>query len=293
MCAQPHAEAGGGDVLHESHGLLVLRRPNGACVVELDWTADPAKDEAWAEGVQAFIPHWAWLQEYERDWDAQAGAAVFDMWDDTIHVVHIPRQPPRGVTCFRAIDSGYNSPAACLWIYLDGDGNRYVYRELYQSGLNAVEFAKTIIKMSHGERYHGTWADPACWEERQASPVSVAQQMARQGLRMTKALGRNDEDGIQAIAFGLTNAIIKARGGKPLGYATYISSLCPNAIREHKAAVFKKSHPEKNVSEKIKDKNNHTIDCHKYFELSNPQRVDREESQKTIQKFLSIGQMYQ
>lgn len=265
-----------GKLIARYRGMDVYRRPNGICAVRLHYSANPAHDEAWVKKTRAHVPNkWSWEQNYEINFAALSGEIVFDMWLDKAHVLNVPERPPANAKLYRALDSGFNAPAACLWIYVIEDKKfkgifwHIVYRELYVRRMDAPSFARLVLNMSHDEVYKGTWADPAAFASTQASPLSVGDQWRRAGLRCHKALSNDDREGIHAISFGLNNTLVRFRGARPAGYCIGFSLNCPNTIREHSTAVFKTIRKDLTVSEEISG-DIHTIDCEKYYLLSVP-----------------------
>lgn len=95
----------------------------------------------------------------EGNWDVFEGQ-FFTEWNREVHIIKSFAIPETWKK-FRAYDYGRENPACCLWMALDYDGNVYVYREWYKSGLNADEQAKEIIRLSGTERYEYSVADAA------------------------------------------------------------------------------------------------------------------------------------
>lgn len=95
----------------------------------------------------------------EGNWDIFEGQ-YFIEWNYDKHTCE-PFTIPDTWKRFRAYDYGRARPAACLWCALGFDGEVYVYREFYQTGLNADEQAKEIIRLSGSEQYEYSVADAA------------------------------------------------------------------------------------------------------------------------------------
>ncbi len=122
----------------------------------------------------------------EGDWDVNEDAA-FPEFHRPVHVCepfHIPDQWNR----FRACDYGYVAPSAVLWFAVDYDGTLYVYRELYEKGLDAQALAERIIELE--------WDDPGvlsgpldneCWARRGQTGPPPAQTMIDAGVNWRRA----------------------------------------------------------------------------------------------------------
>lgn len=122
----------------------------------------------------------------EGDWDI-ADDTAFPEFDRKTHVIpnfDIPSEWHR----YRACDYGYTAPSAVVWIAVDFHGNLYVYRELYEKHLDALQLAERIIDLE--------WDDPReivgildneCWANRGQVGPSIAEVMINAGVRWMKA----------------------------------------------------------------------------------------------------------
>lgn len=98
---------------------------------------------------------------YERyrwgKWVSAEGV-VYDHYNPASHIIeHF--SPPPDWRRIRSIDFGYRNPFTCQWWAMDYDGNMYLYRELYQSGVIVSDHADTINALSRGEAIEATVAD--------------------------------------------------------------------------------------------------------------------------------------
>lgn len=77
--------------------------------------------------------------------------AVYDEFDEDIHVIH---EMPKGWESwrwYRAVDFGYTNPFVCLWAAEDSDGRLYVWAERYVRRMLVSEHAKAITAVREGE----------------------------------------------------------------------------------------------------------------------------------------------
>jgi phage terminase large subunit len=95
----------------------------------------------------------------EGDWDIFEGQ-YFNEWRFDKHTCK-PFEIPDSWKKFRAYDHGYANNACCLWGAIDYDGNVWIYRELYVKGMIVEDIAKEIERLSVGEYYEYSVADPA------------------------------------------------------------------------------------------------------------------------------------
>ena len=122
----------------------------------------------------------------EGDWDVTEDTA-FPEFDKNIHVIE-PFDIPANWKRFRSCDYGYVAPSAVLWYTVSSEGTVYIYRELYEKGLDGEALAVRIIDME--------WDDPGIltgpldnesWAQRGQRGPSIAETMIKEGVRWNKA----------------------------------------------------------------------------------------------------------
>ena len=103
-----------------------------------------------------------------------------------VHVIK-PFSIPDEWTKIRSVDFGFTNPFVCLWGALDHDGNLYIYRELYKSGVLTGEHAKTIRRLSGHERILMTVADHDAEERAELNsngiPTDPAEKQVLMGIQ--------------------------------------------------------------------------------------------------------------
>lgn len=164
----------------------------------------------------------------QGDWNIFAGQ-YFSEWRDTIHV-RKPFKIPESWLRFRMIDYGKAAPFCCLWGAVDYNRKVYIYREYYKVGLNADENAKEVAKLSKGEKYIFTVADPSIFAKT-GQEYTISELLDQNGLPCEP--GDNDRiGGWQIIHQYLTNKQI------------VFFSNCVDSIRTIPALIHDKRHPE-------------------------------------------------
>lgn len=110
-------------------GVTEWRCPsNGVHVVEVHYTADPAKrDPAWQREAQRGMPPRGWQREFEIAWDLGAGEPVFPEYVPALMRRDFPVSP--GVRLLRSWDFGHICPVT-LFAQLDGYGRLLIVGEL-------------------------------------------------------------------------------------------------------------------------------------------------------------------
>ena len=128
----------------------------------------------------------------EGNWDIYEGQ-YFTEWNRDHHVIR-PFEIPKSWKRFRAYDHGRKNPACCLWFALDYDGRVWVYRELYVTGKDVDEIAKEINRLSEGEEYEYSVADPAIFAKMgfvdKYGGQTIAESFARAGVVFWPASNR-------------------------------------------------------------------------------------------------------
>lgn len=122
----------------------------------------------------------AWL---DGDWNVFAGQ-YFREWRDDIHIID-PIEIPEWWRRYFAMDYGLDMLAG-YWIAVDGEGQAYVYREVYQSGLIASEAAQKIKELTGGENIEQWLAPPDLWNRRNDTGRSVADIFMEQDIPLTQ-----------------------------------------------------------------------------------------------------------
>ncbi|MFA4834921.1 MAG: phage terminase large subunit [Dehalococcoidia bacterium] len=116
----------------------------------------------------------------DGDWEVFAGQ-YFREWRRAIHMV-TPFELPSYWKRFRSLDYGIDC-TACYWWACSPDGRHYIYRELYQGGLNLTQAAERIVKMTPiSEVISYTTASPDLWNRRQETGYSGQEIMRKAGL---------------------------------------------------------------------------------------------------------------
>ena len=122
----------------------------------------------------------AWL---DGDWNVFAGQ-YFAEWRDDIHVID-PIEIPGWWRRYFAMDYGLDMLAG-YWIAIDGEGNGYVYREIYESGLIASDAAMRIKEANGDDKIEQWLAPPDLWNRRNDTGRSVADIFMEHGIPLVK-----------------------------------------------------------------------------------------------------------
>lgn len=119
-------------------------------------------DPGYIERLDA-LPETEQRQLRDGDWDVYEGQ-YYPEFKRSIHVVE-PFEIPSWWKRFRAMDYGLDK-LAVPWFAVDNEGNLFIYRELYESGLGLIDAAKKIIDMTpEWETISYTTASPDLWKK--------------------------------------------------------------------------------------------------------------------------------
>ena len=130
------------------------------------------------------------LPEKERkalkdgNWDIFDGQ-YFKDFDRSVHVIE-PFIIPDNWDRYRTLDYGLDM-LACYWIAIDGQGNEYVYKELYENDLIISEAAKRILEMDGEDKIRTTYAPPDLWNRRNDTGKSAAEIFRENGVYLSKS----------------------------------------------------------------------------------------------------------
>lgn len=135
-----------------------IRRVNGTrtyTVMEIDYWADPAKDEAWADRQRKLMPsNNAWRREYCRDWTTASGTAFYPEF-----AMQKERyiRPAVGLLAdepvVRSWDFGYRRPGV-LWMQFARKSRRlWVLRELLPENLDTYSLRDLVLYLSGQRRF--------------------------------------------------------------------------------------------------------------------------------------------
>lgn len=137
---------------------------------------------------------------------------------------------------YRCLDWGSTDPTACYWIAFNENGDAFVYREFYKSGLNIFDASEMIAAMSvypdgEPERIRMTPADESMFA-RESDGISIADRAASKGLHLTPASNKHQHSNTTIEMF------LQPDNGFPNVY--FFRGACPNLVRDLRAVRFNK-----------------------------------------------------
>lgn len=104
----------------------------------------------------------------EGSWDIQAGQ-FFDMVSRETHLIN-PFEIPSYWQRMGMFDTGYNHPAAFIWMATDEDGNCFVYREYCKAGRRTEEVIDDIMAFEDTAKLGSIPSGWDCWAKHGGGP---------------------------------------------------------------------------------------------------------------------------
>ena len=154
----------------------------------LPWDTDPRRDGEWYEKTRRVLGE-AVYSEYpatpEEALLAPVGA-FFDEFRRDVHVIE-PFAIPADWRRYQAMDYGLDMLAG-VWAAFDNEGNAYVYREVYESGLPIAQAARAILEAEEpGEDIYTRYAPPDIFGRSQESGRARSDIFADYGMSFEKS----------------------------------------------------------------------------------------------------------
>lgn len=277
----------------------LYRAPNGAAVVRLHYSADPAKDTRRVDGVRwvaetssaypSGIRGAEWRQEYEIDWYLHGKSPVFPDWDERYvpAVVIPPFSVPSSWPVYVGYDYGYREFASASFIAFKDRESLVKIQEIYLRETPPQEFAELMKASPYWPQVRYVVGDPSIWTTTQHTTINGKTQSYSIGkifrdCGITIRQGRN-EPGVDIAYKDLLIGNLW-RYPKPGKIKYRIVSTCVNTIAEYRAVQFK-DHVSKNKAESsdlpevIASKKVHAWDSDKYVILSRPMALPRRDEE--------------
>lgn len=221
-----------------------------------------------------------WVKRYlDGSWDVFEG----QVWPDyqfEIHAINdfeIPVEWKR----FRAIDHGQVHPTCCLWFAIDPDGNLFIYREYYKSGVVSVH-CKAINTLSGTESYTATYLPPECWgktREKEGKLWSINDEYWEHKISCIKA--NNDVlTGINRVGeyFKINPDRVHPLTGEKGSPSLFIFKNCKNLLLEIPEYGWKDQKGAEKAKEAPKKIRDDAVDAMRYGVMSRPSPTKLEQT---------------
>ncbi len=266
-------------------GMKSWRTKSGFQVVELHYTADPAKDpdrdgKAWvAEAVKGYpggFESKGWKTEMEIDYEAGGGEKVFPFLSQALSPVFIDTLDPQDVmnrmNVFAGYDYGTNNPSAFIVWGMDEKGQLFALWELYEPCLDYKQHFSRIKRCPYYDKLEYIAADNKIFSKTQQTAT---------GLKSVGELFHEEQIYIsparQGVDYPIAMRFLGDYWQDPKKPTAFITRACPNLIMETRGLKFQEHlssvvGSRKNNPEKLVDKHNHAWDATAYALDRKPSR---------------------
>lgn len=261
-------------------GMRTWETKDGFQVLELHYTADPAKDPdrdgaAWvAEALKGYPggeKGAGWRTEMEIDYEAGGGEKVFPFLSHALSPVFIGRIDPEDamarMNVFAGYDYGTNNPSAFVVSGIDEKGDLYALWELYEPCVDYIQHCNRIKACPYYDRLEFICADNKIFSKTQqtaAGVKAVSELFREQGIHMIRA--RQGMDAPMSLRLLSEYWPGGFTGFDKIPPRAFVTADCPNGKAElrglrwaeHKTDSVRR---DKNEPEKLVDKDNHFFDA--------------------------------
>jgi len=161
---------------------------NGATVLKIHYSADPAKTNEWADDFAKTLQgrdSWSWLAEMEMQAEAYGGKRIFPEFTRETHTIEPLTEIPAEWPKYRVIDPGLDHALACGFYVLDPHRQEIIkFDEHVQADWPEIERHASVIKGKTAKhQIQTTWMDPSAFAETLAGQgKSVAQLFIANGI---------------------------------------------------------------------------------------------------------------
>lgn len=264
----------GGEYQEITHGMSQKHTPTGFCVIRLHYTADEKKrtPEWLKEAKRGFIHEDKWKKEYEIDYTALGGTAVYpELTKEKVGEMFInPFHIKKHWNIYAGIDPGVRNPTSAHLYAIDENGNVYVYWELYEKELHYKDLARTLKEHPDFERFkRNIFIDPitATKVHQVSFGIKSFKELLEDEGVYTNPGNRNRLDGAEKIReYIVDNRLI-------------IFKTCPEILKELQNLRYEEwndsTKPMKNIKEEIVAKNDHAWSEMRYTLMGNPLRAKK------------------
>ena len=191
---------------YDPHGLKERKLSTDFTHLRIGFGCDPLKDENWALRHSARYGGMdapKWRREQGIDYKAYVGQRIWPM----ICNIHQKQIDVSEWTKFRVIDFGIRHPTVCLWVAVNPNGDRHVYKEYYSTNRSIAMNSKAILSLSAGEDIAQTLIDPAARKRSTDTLKTIIQSYYENGIYCEPA--DNSFAGYDSVAAALTSTLAR------------------------------------------------------------------------------------
>lgn len=264
-------------MLHEAEGLRIWRNAdNGFTVVQLHHTADPAKRTVeWRRDAERGLTKAQAAQELDINYEAMFGERVWPQFGDFRSKIVVPEgeypEVPAGIRCWGGFDFGTHNPSS-FHVYTHIGGVFYSIWELFEPITSLKDFTQQLRDCPYWPQVRWVAADQVLWEKDQhkesGAIISIYDILCQEKVGHKLIRGSRNE----AAFITMMHDMWRDLDAQPPGFRIF--ARCPNQAREFENSIYVNVSDRvlqgRNFTERIVDKDNHSIDDARYFFMSQP-----------------------
>jgi len=221
-----------------STGIQSRKLDTGYYHVRVHYSADPEKDASWVRRHSAQyggVESPRWRREFEIDYNAIQGQPVYPM----LCGEHLVMNLPSDLTVYRVMDHGIRHPMVCIWVGVNKNGDRHVFREYFRSGATIEVNCAEVLRLSQ-EKVAATYIDPAVRQrvpmgQKDNQPVSILS-IYNKCLDKLLKLADNSRVGYDTVRSGLLSTL--ARRVLRDGYIDEGSEFCKTYFKAYQLTSY-------------------------------------------------------
>ncbi len=201
---------------------------------------------------------------------------IYPEFDENVHVLKEPFNPPREWQDIISIDPGLNNPLSAHWYCVDYDDNVYVVAEHYEAGKDIAYHSDKIKEIcqrlgwrKNSDGRINALIDSAANQKTLSGTKSVTELFYDFGINANPKVNKDTFSGIQRV-----KQYLKVKDGKP---KIYIFPSCVNLIRELKSYRW-------GDGDSPQKKDDHSLDELRYYLMTKPENTPPKKPKTEIQK---------
>jgi hypothetical protein len=249
-------------------GVVRHENRNGATCLWIHHSADPKKDNAWADTDSKRMPGGregsAWRCEMDGESDAYGGKRVFPDFMEQVHVIPPLEDIPAEWKKYRVIDPGLDHALACCWYALDPYQEMLIQFDVHvQDGWPEVARHASVIKgKSLKYEFEYTLLDSSAFAKTLAGEGrSVATLFVDNGITVTPASRIDKIAQVAALA-----DLMMLRGQEPRFKITSNCTVSIDQLKKYK--WMPQLHEDKESPQKPLKIYDDAVDCSLYMAVS-------------------------
>ena len=166
-----------------AEGIQIRKLPSDFAHVRIHYTAIPEKRGDWARRSSARyggMDDPRWQREQEISYHAYTGQRLWPILSKE-HNAHYDVFDGNWAI-YRSLDQGIRHPTVCLWVAVNKQGDRHVFREFFSVGRSIAENCRMIRGIDRDEKIIGSIIDPSTKKRNEVNLTPLIDVYAENGI---------------------------------------------------------------------------------------------------------------